>query len=64
MTLSGGQLTHAVLRVAGGAQAPADGGEAVGELQFMYNPAEITTSKAANWNRPPARGARSASKPE
>ena len=64
MTLSGGQLTHAVLRVAGGAQAPADGGEAVGELQFMYNPAEITTRKAANWNRPPARGARSASKPE
>lgn len=64
MTLSGGQLKHAVLRVEGGAQAPADGGEAVGELQFMYNPAEITTSKAANWNRPPARGARSASKPE
>ncbi len=64
MMLSGGQLKHAVLRVEGGAQAPADGGEAVGELQFMYNPAEITTSKAANWNRPPARGARSASKPE
>lgn len=62
--LSGGQLKHAVLKVEGGPQAPADGGDAVGELEFMYNPAEITTSKAANWNRPPARGAKSASKPE
>lgn len=64
MLTGGGQLEHAVLRVEGGPQAPADGGEPVGELRFMYNPAEITTSKAANWNRPPARGARSSSKPE
>ena len=64
MLNGGGQLEHAVLRVEGGPQAPADGGAPVGELRFMYTPAEISTSKAANWNRPPARGARSSSKPE
>ncbi len=64
MTLTGGQLAKARLKVEGGAQAPADDGPAVESLEFMYNPAEITTNKTANWNRPPARGARSAGKPE
>jgi nucleoid-associated protein YgaU len=33
-------------------------------LTFMYNPAEFTTAKSANWNRPQQKGAGSAGKPQ
>jgi hypothetical protein len=55
--LSGGQLEKAILRVV-------DGDPETRELRFMYNPAELTTSKSANWNRPQQQGARSAGRPQ
>lgn len=55
--LTGGQLKKALLTVV-------DGDPPTMKLVFMYNPAEITTSKSANWNRPQARGAPSANRPE
>ena len=57
MMLSGGQLRKALLKVV-------DGDPDTKQLVFMYNPAEISTSKSANWNRPQARGAPSANRPE
>jgi hypothetical protein len=55
--LTGGQLEKAKLTVV-------DGDPETRELQFMYNPAELTTSKSANWNRPQQQGARSAGRPQ
>lgn len=55
--LTGGQLEKAILRVV-------DGDPETRELRFMYNPAELTTSKSANWNRPRQQGARSAGRPQ
>lgn len=55
--LTGGQLEKAMLRVV-------DGDPETRELRFMYNPAELTTSKSANWNRPRQQGARSAGRPQ
>ena len=55
--LTGGQLRKAVLRVI-------DGDPETRELEFMYNPAEFTTAKSANWNRPQQKGAGSAGKPQ
>lgn len=55
--LSGGQLEKALLRVV-------DGDTETLELRFMYNPAELTTAKTANWNRPQQKGASSAGKPQ
>ena len=55
--LAGGQLKKARLKVV-------DGDPEIMQLDFMYNPAEITTSKSATWNRPQARGAASANRPE
>jgi nucleoid-associated protein YgaU len=55
--LTGGQLKKALLTVV-------DGDPTTTRLVFMYNPAEITTSKSATWNRPQARGAPSANRPE
>jgi nucleoid-associated protein YgaU len=54
---AGGQLEKAILRVV-------DGDPETRELRFMYNPAEFTTSKSANWNRPQQKGARSSGKPQ
>lgn len=55
--LTGGPLKKALLTVV-------DGDPAIMKLVFAYNPAEITTSKSASWNRPQARGASSANRPE
>ncbi len=55
--LSGGRLEKARLRVV-------DGDPETRVLDFMYNPAELTTTKAANWNRPQQQGARSAGRPQ
>ena len=55
--LSGGQLEKAILRVV-------DGDPKTRKLPFMYNPAELTTAKSANWNRPQQKGAGSAGKPQ
>ncbi len=55
--LTGGQLAKAILRVV-------DGDPETRELRFMYNPAELTTAKTANWNRPQQKGAGSAGKPQ
>lgn len=55
--LNGGQLAKAVLRVV-------DGDPKTMKLPFMYNPAELTTAKSANWNRPQQKGAGSAGKPQ
>ena len=55
--LSGGQLQKAALQVA-------DGDPQTMRLEFMYNPAELTTAKSANWNRPQQKGASSAGKPQ
>jgi hypothetical protein len=55
--LSGGQLEKAILRVV-------DGDPETRELRFMYNPAELTTAKSANWNRPQQQGARSSGRPQ
>ncbi len=55
--LSGGQLEKAVLKVV-------DGDPQTRELRFMYNPAELTTAKSANWNRPQQKGASSAGRPQ
>ncbi len=55
--LAGGQLEKAILRVV-------DGDPETRELRFMYNPAELTTAKSANWNRPQQKGASSAGKPQ
>ena len=55
--LTGGSLQKAQLTAV-------DGDPTTTKLVFMYNPAEITTSKSANWNRPQARGASSANRPE
>ena len=55
--LSGGALQKAKLRVV-------DGDPETRELTFMYNPAELTTAKSANWNRPQQKGAGSAGKPQ
>ena len=55
--LSGGSLQKALLKVV-------DGNPATTRLTFMYNPAELTTAKTANWNRPQQKGAGSAGKPQ
>ncbi len=55
--LTGGQLEKAILRVV-------DGDPQTRELRFMYNPAELTTAKSANWNRPQQKGAGSAGRPQ
>jgi hypothetical protein len=55
--LTGGQLEKAMLRVV-------DGDPETRELRFMYNPHELTTQKASNWNRPQQQGARSSSRPQ
>jgi nucleoid-associated protein YgaU len=55
--LTGGSLQKAKLKAV-------DGDPSITELVFMYNPAEITTSKSATWNRPQARGAPTANRPE
>jgi hypothetical protein len=55
--LTGGQLEKAILRVV-------DGDPETRELRFMYNPAELSTSKSANWNRPQQQGARSSGRPQ
>ncbi len=55
--LTGGQLEKAKLKVV-------DGDPETRELPFMYNPAELTTSKSSNWNRPQQRGAGSAGRPQ
>lgn len=55
--LTGGQLKKAMLKVV-------DGDPPTRELRFMYNPAELSTSKSANWNRPQQRGASSAGRPQ
>jgi len=55
--LTGGQLTKAKLKVV-------DGDPPTRELKFMYNPAELSTSKSANWNRPQQKGASSAGRPQ
>jgi nucleoid-associated protein YgaU len=55
--LTGGPLVKAKLRVV-------DGDPETRELPFMYNPAELTTAKSANWNRPQQKGAGSAGKPQ
>jgi nucleoid-associated protein YgaU len=55
--LTGGSLQKAMLRVV-------DGDPETRELLFMYNPAELTTAKSANWNRPQQKGAGSAGKPQ
>lgn len=55
--LTGGQLAKAILKVV-------DGDPVTRELRFMYNPAELTTSKSANWNRPQQQGARSSGRPQ
>lgn len=55
--LNGGQLAKAVLKVV-------DGDPKTMKLPFMYNPAELTTAKSANWNRPQQKGAGSAGKPQ
>ncbi len=52
-----GHLEHASLRVD-------DGNPLTHELKFMYNPAELSTSKSATWSRPQARGATSTARPE
>jgi nucleoid-associated protein YgaU len=55
--LTGGALQKARLVVV-------DGDAATGTLEFMYNPAELTTAKSANWNRPQQQGAGSAGRPQ
>jgi nucleoid-associated protein YgaU len=55
--LTGGRLEKAILKVV-------DGDPETRELRFMYNPAELTTAKSANWNRPQQKGASSAGKPQ
>ena len=55
--LTGGALQKAMLLVV-------DGDPETRELPFMYNPAELTTAKSANWNRPQQKGAGSAGKPQ
>jgi nucleoid-associated protein YgaU len=55
--LTGGALQKALLKVV-------DGDVATRSLTFMYNPAELTTAKSANWNRPQQKGAGSAGKPQ
>jgi nucleoid-associated protein YgaU len=55
--LTGGALQKAKLLVV-------DGDPETRELPFMYNPAELTTAKSANWNRPQQKGAGSAGKPQ
>ena len=56
--LNGGQLAKAILRV------DPESDPETRELLFMYNPAELTTAKSANWNRPQQKGAGSAGKPQ
>lgn len=55
--LTGGQLAKAILNVV-------DGDPKTLKLTFMYNPAELTTAKSANWNRPQQKGAGSAGRPQ
>lgn len=55
--LSGGALQKAMLKVV-------DGDPKTLKLPFMYNPAELTTAKSANWNRPQQKGAGSAGRPQ
>ena len=55
--LTGGSLSKAKLKVV-------DGDPETLDLTFMYNPAELTTAKSANWNRPQQKGAGSAGKPQ
>jgi nucleoid-associated protein YgaU len=56
MSLLSGQLQHASLRVD-------DGDPLTRELKFMYNPAELSTSKSSTWSRPQSRAASSATQP-
>jgi hypothetical protein len=55
--LSGGRLARATLTVV-------DGDPKTRTLEFMYNPAELSTSKSANWNRPQQKGAASSGQPQ
>ena len=57
LMLSGGALQKAMLKVV-------DGDPKTLKLPFMYNPAELTTAKSANWNRPQQKGAGSAGRPQ
>lgn len=56
--LTGGQLAKAILKV------DPESDPETRELPFMYNPAELTTAKSANWNRPQQKGAGSAGRPQ
>jgi nucleoid-associated protein YgaU len=42
----------------------ADGDVKVKELRFTFNPSEYTVAKSATWNRPQAKGAKKAGRPE
>jgi hypothetical protein len=56
MSVLSGQLQHASLRVD-------DGDPITRELKFMYNPAELSTSKSSTWSRSQSRGAASTPQP-
>ena len=45
----------------GGSLTP---GAACGRIDFQFNPKELSLTKAATWNRTPAKGAKSAGPPE
>ncbi len=59
------KLEHAYLELrtppAGGSLSP---GAACGRIDFQFNPKELSLTKAAAWNRTPAKGAKSAGPPE
>lgn len=59
------KLEHAYLEMRtpppGGSLTP---GPACGRIQFQFNPKELQLTKAATWNRTPAKGAKSAGPPE
>ena len=59
------KLEHAYLEMRtpppGGSMTP---GAACGRIDFQFNPKELSLTKAATWNRTPAKGAKSAGPPE
>ncbi|MGW5355674.1 CIS tube protein [Streptomyces sp. NPDC004031] len=59
------KLEHAYLELRtpppGGSLTP---GPACGRIDFQFNPKELSLTKAATWNRTPAKGAKSAGPPE
>ena len=64
---AGGSMARATLKLYDAKPASAGGAQLAsvrGEIQFQFNPKELSIQKSAKWDRKPARNAKKASPPE